>query len=370
VKSFNTRMLAAALLSCAIVSAASAAPAEKSATLKPGDPAPPLKVAKWVKGEPVKELEKGKVYVLECWATWCGPCDGAIPHVTELQKKFKDKGLIVIGMNVWENDDAAVEPFVKKMGDKMDYRVAMDDKSGGDRGKMAETWMAAAGQNGIPCSFIVDRDTKIAWIGHPMQMEKVLQKVIDGKFDAKKEGERQEKTKASMEKFGAAMAGKDWDKALAAVDEVLAADPDTTPMLAPAKVYILNQKKDAKAANKLAKELSEGPHGKDQQTLVGLAYAMLGEGEPKDRGVDIDLAMSLAEKGAAMGGDMGKMAKTFVAKGHAAKGDYAKAVEAQTAAMDGVEGRQKQMMQKDLDTYQEKAKGGASKSDAKAEEKK
>src|SRR3954465_3678232 len=103
-------MLAAALLSCAMWSAtaSAAAPKESGATLKPGDTAPPLAVSKWVKGEPVKKMEKGKVYVLECWATWCGPCVAAIPHVTELQKKFKDKDLIVIGMNVWENNDSDV----------------------------------------------------------------------------------------------------------------------------------------------------------------------------------------------------------------------------------------------------------------------
>lgn len=163
---------------------------EAAATLKPGDPAPALAVDKWVKGEEVKELEKGKVYVIECWATWCGPCIQAIPHVTELQKKYADKDLVVIGMNVWENDVAEVEPFVKKMGDKMDYRVATDDTSDGGKGKMAETWMAAAGRNGIPCSFIVDREGKIAWIGHPMKMDEPLQQVIEGKFDPAKEAER------------------------------------------------------------------------------------------------------------------------------------------------------------------------------------
>src|SRR5688572_31071660 len=158
----NTTKMLSRLLAVALTGAVAlpaAAQEEKSATLKAGDPAPPLAVSKWVKGEPVKQLEKGKVYVIECWATWCGPCIQAIPHVTELQKKYKDKDLIVIGMNVWENDVAAVEPFVKKMGAKMDYRVATDlVPEGAESGKMADTWMKAAGRNGIPCSFIVDRE--------------------------------------------------------------------------------------------------------------------------------------------------------------------------------------------------------------------
>ena len=61
------------------------------------------------------------------------------------------------------------------MGDKMDYRVAMDKVPDGDvrgqNGAMAKNWMIAAGQNGIPTAFIVDRDSKIAWIGHPMEIE-------------------------------------------------------------------------------------------------------------------------------------------------------------------------------------------------------
>ena len=58
-------------------------------TLSVGDPAPKLAVKEFVKGEPLKDLEKGKTYVVEFWATWCGPCRTSIPHLTELQKKHK-----------------------------------------------------------------------------------------------------------------------------------------------------------------------------------------------------------------------------------------------------------------------------------------
>src|SRR3954447_13392666 len=71
---------------------------EKSPALSIGDPAPPVRVAKWVKGPPVPELEKGKVYVVDVWSTWCVPCLAAMPHATELQKRFREKGLVVVGV--------------------------------------------------------------------------------------------------------------------------------------------------------------------------------------------------------------------------------------------------------------------------------
>src|SRR2546425_6818391 len=106
-------------------------------TLKVGAPAPKLQTGKWVQGEPLKDFQKGKAYIVEFWATWCGPCRVSIPHLNEIHNKYKDKGLIVIGQDCWERDDDLVAPFVEKMGDKMTYRVALDDKESDKKGKMA-----------------------------------------------------------------------------------------------------------------------------------------------------------------------------------------------------------------------------------------
>ena len=114
-----------------------------------GSPAPAIKVAKWIKGSEVKGFEKGKTYVVEFWATWCGPCRKAIPHVIELAKQYKDK-VTFVGVSVWENDETyldSVQKFVDKMGEKMEYNVAADDKFGNE-GTMARTWMQAAPAQG------------------------------------------------------------------------------------------------------------------------------------------------------------------------------------------------------------------------------
>lgn len=147
-------------------------PEKKSAapTLKVGDAAPAIAVDNWVKGEPVSGLEKGKVHVVEFWATWCPPCRDSIPHLTELQKKHKD--VIFIGMASSERKPKegqadkrleTLQKFVRDQGAKMEYRVAFD----ANRANVAK-WMEPAGQQGIPVAFVVDTEGKIAWIGHPM----------------------------------------------------------------------------------------------------------------------------------------------------------------------------------------------------------
>jgi len=147
------------------------------AVLKSGDSAPKIQVSAWAQGDEVKEFEGDKVYIVEFWATWCGPCIASIPHVNELQKKYQDKGLVVIGQNLGE-DKKTVSDFVKKMSGKMSYRVTVDDKS--DGGWMAKNWLTAAGQNGIPCAFVVNKKGSIAYIGHPMELkEAMLEKLLD-----------------------------------------------------------------------------------------------------------------------------------------------------------------------------------------------
>lgn len=224
-------LAAVALLSICSSLATAAGP-----SLAVGLPAPELRVAKWLKGTPVEKLERGQVYVVEFWATWCGPCKATMPHVTSLAKKYAGKATI-IGVSVWERPpeetDASllslVEATVKSMGDRMDYNVAADglDKF------MATTWMEAAGQKAIPCAFIVDREGKIAWIGLPAKMDDVLEAVVNGTWDREAEIKRAAEAAEAERRQNQLIApilearkNKDAAAILAAYDKALAADPD------------------------------------------------------------------------------------------------------------------------------------------------
>ncbi len=150
-----------------------------------GDEAKPLNIAEWIKGDAV-DIAKGKgetVYVVEFWATWCPPCLTSIPHLTELQKKFKDKGVVVIGIS--GEEPKVVKRFVNKMGDKMGYSVAIDEDK-----KTNSNYMRAYRQSGIPHAFVVDKEGRVAWHGHPMTgLDEALTKIVAGEFDPAKEAE-------------------------------------------------------------------------------------------------------------------------------------------------------------------------------------
>ncbi len=99
---------------------------------------------------------RGKVVVLDFWATWCGPCVASIPHLIELHNKYADQGLVIIGHT--DASSTNLEAFIKAKN--MPYLISV----GADIGD-------AYGVTGIPQVFVIDPDGKIAWGGHPAGLE-------------------------------------------------------------------------------------------------------------------------------------------------------------------------------------------------------
>ncbi len=114
---------------------------------------------------------KGKVVFLDFWATWCGPCRSTIPHVESIYNEYKDKDVVVIGVNMdVSSKRQAVEEFIKENG--MTYFVISDAN-----GNVASLY----GVTSIPRFFLVDKDGNIAStkIGNIPDLEELITSEID-----------------------------------------------------------------------------------------------------------------------------------------------------------------------------------------------
>ena len=120
-----------------------------AAGFKPGDSLPDLTSAK-LEGKLPDSL-KGKVVLLDFWASWCDPCKESFPVMDELQKHYGEQGLVVIAVNVDENK-SDMEDFLKH--NAASFTVVRD---------AGQTLVSKAGIATMPSSFVIDRDGKICF---------------------------------------------------------------------------------------------------------------------------------------------------------------------------------------------------------------
>jgi cytochrome c biogenesis protein CcmG/thiol:disulfide interchange protein DsbE len=95
---------------------------------------------------------KGKVVLLNFWATWCGPCKIEIPWFMQFEKSYKDRGFVTLGISMDEDGWKAVKPFVSQMG--INYPVMLGDD------RLAELY---GGVDSLPSTFLIDRHGRIAF---------------------------------------------------------------------------------------------------------------------------------------------------------------------------------------------------------------
>ena len=94
---------------------------------------------------------KGKVLLLDFWATWCGPCKIEIPWFMDFERKLKDQGFAVLGVSMDDDGWDTVKPFVNEIG--INYRIVMGNDSTADK---------FGGIEALPTTFLIDREGKIA----------------------------------------------------------------------------------------------------------------------------------------------------------------------------------------------------------------
>jgi thiol-disulfide isomerase/thioredoxin len=218
-----------------------------------------LKSATWIQGEAPQAFEPGKIYLFECWATWCAPCIASIPHLNEIHKKYHDKGLRVYGMTALEEDQEKVEKFVKSKGDGMSYPVAFTGK-----GSAFETeWYRASEAKGIPTAFIV-KDGKLLLTTHPgMLNESALDALVSGDEGVARAMEQikilqaiQDQQQTTLAEFQKAAGKGDVETMIAKIDEFAGREPDS-PYLALMKFSLLMARNDWPAVTKAIEEAQE-----------------------------------------------------------------------------------------------------------------
>ncbi len=287
--------LSAATLATLAAAGTCLAQADQPVTLRIGDKAPALQVSHWLKGKPVEQFEPGKVYVVECWATWCAPCRGSIPHLSELQDRLADYNVTLIGVSNEPLQDVVAflpkpHPEVegKLWNEMIRYTLATDpDKS------VFDEYMTASGTAGIPAAFVVGKDGRIEWIGRPHYPKGEIDRVLDS-LVSDSWGRDQFKTIFDLRHELESARKDDAERAVSLADRLIELDPAGTTGYKDRKFRLLLAKLERPGdAYPIGRELVEA-FWDESSWLNGLAWFIATDEGVKTR--DLDLALKAATR--------------------------------------------------------------------------
>ncbi len=246
-----------------------------------GDPAPPLSIERWVLGEPVLGVGKpgGNIYVIAFWATWAKPATKSLFTLSELQKEFGGSNVVVIAIAA--ESAKKVAEFVKAhpQRDKLNIRIAVDDDQ-----ETTAAYLGAAGRGPLPHAFAVNKEGTVAWQGHPLELKKVLEKIIAGTFKIRKPGEPIPPEPADaelVERLRKAEKEENWKLTLELIDEVVAKYPESNEAhiyLGTKFMILYSRLKDYTAAERVARDLLAN-HSDKFFALNNLAWTLMTAGE-------------------------------------------------------------------------------------------
>jgi thiol-disulfide isomerase/thioredoxin len=120
------------------------------------------------------EDKKGKILLLNLWATWCGPCRAEMPELVALQEKYKDQNFEIIGLNSDDETPEEIKAFVERM--KLNYTIAWSDPK-----LIGELFRLSKANSAIPQSFLIDREGRLrgVFVGGGAKVVNQLKELVE-----------------------------------------------------------------------------------------------------------------------------------------------------------------------------------------------
>ncbi len=142
-----------------------------------GDPAPALVIKEWIRGGPVDIKPGTNIYVVVIWGTKNAAADKTITKLNELQKKYKDQGVIVVGVS--DETPDRIRNFVEHSPVPIEYAIGADTAR-----RTAISYMLGFKLHTIPRAFLVGKDGNFLWQGDPMRgLDVMLGEVVAGRYE-------------------------------------------------------------------------------------------------------------------------------------------------------------------------------------------
>ncbi len=327
---------------------------ESAGELIIGDAAPQISISKWIKGDAVESFATDRVYVVEFWATWCGPCLANMPHLASLQTEYGDK-VTFIGVTAEEED--VVSEFMtqdsrggKPWSEVLTYTIALDKESATNK-----AYMEAAGQNGIPCAFIVGKNGKVEWIGHPAGIDDPLKQIVDGVWDstnARAEFLAERESAAILQemapKINASLQKGDFKTAVELMDQLIAKFPENSDFKN-ARFQFLLKGEMFDEANKAAAALFEA--SKDDSAELNQLAWILATGV-EGPGPDRDLALAAANRAVELTDSKNASILDTLSRVQFLKGNVEDAIATEKKALEIASAEEKQQFEDSLKEYE------------------